>query len=62
MSDGTLERTLENFELNHKGSLLPTTLLTTIPHLFEGDYLHIVVQPGELSVNIPTLTFTLITV
>jgi hypothetical protein len=47
--DATLEYALENFELNRK-ELLATQLVTTISHLFHNDYLHIVVQPGELSV------------
>jgi hypothetical protein len=63
MSDDTLEHTLQNFDLNQNGSLLSEAkLLTTISHVLEQDYLHIVVQPGELPVNIPTLTSRLITV
>jgi hypothetical protein len=61
MMDATLEYALKIFELDRK-ELPATQLVTTISHLFHNDYLHIVVQPGGLSVNIPTLTFTLITV
>jgi hypothetical protein len=63
MSDDTLEHTLQNFDLNQNGSLLSAAkFLTTISHVLEQDYLHIVVRPGELPVNIPTLTSRLITV
>jgi hypothetical protein len=62
ISDDTLEHTLENFDFNRRASLPASELLTAIPHLFEEDYLHIVVEPGEWSVNIGTLSFRLITI